>query len=193
MRRLNPKTNQPFKRGELREDGKVFWQYVKKTIKNDGFFAETWITTETFNTHLANQKIAKKEHQKTKYGHLVKMIGAIRHRAKKKNIPFDIDVEYLELIATDGCPIFHTVFDWGLDKKGGGKNRPSLDRIIPELGYIKGNVAFISKWANIIKSDATEKELYAIADWLHEARKNAKKKSNAPLPARDGRKSKNHT
>jgi hypothetical protein len=110
-------------------------------------------------------------YKKTKRGHLSSYLSDSKQRAKEKNLPFDLDLKYLESITTDACPIFKTPFDWGRDSKGQGNERPSLDRIIPELGYVKGNVAFISMWANSIKQDATEKELYAVADWIHERRK----------------------
>ena len=113
----------------------------------------------------------KKEYQKTKRGHLSSYLSDSKQRAKEKNLPFNLTLEYLESITVESCPIFKTSFDWGRDNKGQGNERPSLDRIIPELGYIKGNVAFISMWANSIKQDATEKELYAVADWIHERRK----------------------
>jgi hypothetical protein len=47
-----------------------------------------------------------------------------------------------------------------------GDCSPSLDRINPELGYIKGNVAVISHRANRIKNNATANELENIAKWL---------------------------
>jgi hypothetical protein len=62
-----------------------------------------------------------------------------------------------------------------------------LDRIIPELGYVKHNVVFISNRANSIKNDATERELYDVADWLHERTKevlNAIKKKSTQLSKR---------
>jgi hypothetical protein len=43
---------------------------------------------------------------------------------------------------------------------------PSLDRIDPKKGYVKGNVAVISYKANRIKQDATPEELEAVASWL---------------------------
>jgi hypothetical protein len=79
--------------------------------------------------------------------------------------------------------VFKTPFVWG-QGKGHNPFRPSIDRVVPELGYVKGNLAFISMKANTIKQDVTEKELYAVADWLHEARKkvlNATKNSTAPV------------
>lgn len=97
-----------------------------------------------------------------------------KNRARRKNVPFDLDKEYLLSIAGDCCPIFKTSFIWKTSGLGKGRtepNSPSLDRIIPELGYVKGNMVFISHLANKIKQDATEKELYAVADWLHEKRK----------------------
>lgn len=39
---------------------------------------------------------------------------------------------------------------------------PTIDRIINDLGYVKGNVIVISWRANRIKSDATLAELKAI-------------------------------
>jgi hypothetical protein len=127
----------------------------------------------------------RKNRVKTKNGHLGSYLSSIKSRAKQKNVAFDLDIEHLKSIATEACPIFNVTFDWGQDNKGQGNYRPSLDRIIPELGYIKGNVCFISFKANSIKSDATEKELYAVADWLNKARKkvlNAKKNTTAPVP-----------
>lgn len=41
-----------------------------------------------------------------------------------------------------------------------------MDRVIPELGYVKGNVEIISYRANRLKNDATYHELRAISLWL---------------------------
>ena len=43
---------------------------------------------------------------------------------------------------------------------------PSLDRINPKRGYVEGNVALICFRCNKIKSDATQRELRMIADWM---------------------------
>lgn len=47
-------------------------------------------------------------------------------------------------------------------------NSPSLDKIQPVLGYIKGNVQVISNRANMIKSNASARELRMIAEYLEE-------------------------
>ena len=55
------------------------------------------------------------------------------------------------------CPVFGTKLDWGMN--GLTNNSPSLDRINPKLGYIKGNVTMMSHLANIMKSNATPEQL----------------------------------
>ena len=134
------------------------------------------------------QETRKKFHQ-TKRGHVLNYINKAKLRAKRKNLAFDLDLEYVLNIAPDKCPVFGTEFVWGRYQGGQHRQTPSLDRVVPELGYIKGNVVFISLWANMIKSDATDKELYAVADWLHDKRKevleNVKPKSVAPVSDED--------
>jgi len=44
MKRLNPKTGNPFKRGDLDEEQNYFWSYVKNKKLIDGYFFETWIS-----------------------------------------------------------------------------------------------------------------------------------------------------
>ena len=132
----------------------------------------------------------EKARRATKRGHITRFVGKAKERAKAELLPFNIDADYLESIAPDECPVFKVKFTWG---QSNGKNpyRPSLDRIVPELGYVKGNVAFISLKANIIKQDITENELYAVADWLHDERKkvlNAEQNKSTPVPTKRARK-----
>lgn len=57
-----------------------------------------------------------------------------------------------DIIIPETCPMLGIKLEFGFDKQGGNFNSPSLDRIIPELGYTKGNVMVISKRANMIKT-----------------------------------------
>ena len=43
-----------------------------------------------------------------------------------------------------------------------------MDRIVPEKGYVKGNVEIISSKANNTKSIGTSEDLYRVADRLYE-------------------------
>lgn len=125
-----------------------------------------------------------RQYRSTKKGHMTTFLSQAKRRARSKGIDFDLDTEYLLSIAPDKCPVFGFKFVWG--RKPGKRDfkGPSLDRIVQEQGYVKGNVAFISLKANMIKQNVTENELYAVADWLHDKRKevlNAIKKQSSPI------------
>jgi len=91
----------------------------------------------------------------------MRKLSGVRTRATKNNLPFDLTCEYLESIWTDTCPVTGRVF-----VIGDPKDAPSLDRLIPEKGYVKGNVAWISRRANTIKNDASLEDLEMIVRWL---------------------------
>lgn len=56
--------------------------------------------------------------------------------------------------------------DYALKGKSGPQpDSPSIDRIIPALGYVKGNVIVVSQRANTIKNNATPEELRRVADF----------------------------
>jgi len=95
------------------------------------------------------------------------MTCAARTRAKKKGLAFDIDAAYLRSIVTENCPILGVKLEWSTLRGHGSKlfpNSPSLDRIVPERGYIKGNVWIISHRANTIKSNASHEELKLVTE-----------------------------
>jgi hypothetical protein len=90
------------------------------------------------------------------------MIQGARKRARKKGLPFDLVLE--DIIIPTHCPVLGIP----LERSSGvsGPKSPSLDRIVPELGYVKGNVVVISNKANTIKTNATPEEVLAVALWL---------------------------
>jgi hypothetical protein len=64
------------------------------------------------------------------------------------------------------CPALRIPLVWG--GEGGRSNSPSLDKKVPALGYVRGNVAFMSNKANQIKSNATTEEVFRVANFLKE-------------------------
>jgi hypothetical protein len=87
------------------------------------------------------------------------MVRRAKSRAEIKNVPFNItwkDVDYVNI-----CPILGIPLNWGETSNEGGRNidTPSLDRINPKLGYVKGNVRIISTLANMMKSSATKEQI----------------------------------
>lgn len=96
------------------------------------------------------------------------LLSSIKSRATSRGIPFDLDEEYLaSIIPPDAiCPI--TLRKMVRGKKGTNKaNWMSVDRIVPALGYTKGNVAIISHAANAMKQDCSDPAVFRrLADWI---------------------------
>ena len=83
-------------------------------------------------------------------------------RAKNKNIPIDITVD--DIIIPECCPILGIKLFSGINIAC--DNSPTIDRIKPELGYVKGNIQVLSYRANMLKSNATIEELEKVLEHL---------------------------
>jgi hypothetical protein len=91
------------------------------------------------------------------------MLKAAKERAGKAGVPFELTED--DILIPTFCPVFGIRLERKLGSKGPGNASPSLDRIIPERGYVPGNVVVISNRANRAKSDLTSSELRALADF----------------------------
>ena len=83
-----------------------------------------------------------------------------KSRAKQFGIPFNISVE--DIIVPDICPVLGIPIVHHQGRKGYHPNSPSIDKIDPGLGYVKGNVRMISARANLLKNNASIEELEAV-------------------------------
>lgn len=90
---------------------------------------------------------------------------AAKDRSNKSGIPFDIEVS--DVVIPEVCPILGIELICGVGSgKGSQPGSMSLDKIVPELGYVKGNVQVICFKANSMKRDATKEELIKFANWI---------------------------
>jgi len=55
---------------------------------------------------------------------------------------------------------------WCEQNKIAANNSPSLDKYDPKLGYVSGNVFWVSYRANRIKFDASLAEIEALVNWM---------------------------
>jgi hypothetical protein len=81
-----------------------------------------------------------------------------KYRAEQKAIPFNISHEYLIGLweGSEGkCKISNRSFDLTPTAKFGqvNMNAPSIDRIIPKLGYVQGNVRLVTYHVNVALSE----------------------------------------
>jgi hypothetical protein len=148
VRRQNPATLKPFVIGDRDDKGRYFVSYHNYSY-DKVFFNEQWASEARWHRlHIANT------------------VATARKRAIKKNVAFDIDANYAQSIyPKDGiCPALGILMSWG--SKYDRSTSPSLDRLLPDIGYIKGNVFWISSRANVIKNDASIDELQLVVAWL---------------------------
>lgn len=87
-----------------------------------------------------------------------------KQRAYDRKLPFDIDPS--DIVIPTHCPVFGIA----LARHGGSikmaDESASLDKLIPERGYVKGNIAVISMRANRIKNNGTAIEHDKISAWM---------------------------
>jgi hypothetical protein len=91
-----------------------------------------------------------------------KLFHSARKRAYSTGVPFNIKVS--DIFVPNLCPCLGIPLIRG--QRVICNNSPTLDRIVPELGYVKGNVWVISSRANRIKTNASLAELKLIATAL---------------------------
>lgn len=88
------------------------------------------------------------------------MLSSAKKRARISGVPFALTADDIEI--PERCP----VLGMRLRQSSTGRaqpSSPSLDRIVPSKGYVKGNVLVVSSRANTIKGNATPAELRAVA------------------------------
>lgn len=119
-----------------------------------------------FNKPMPNRKMCEccaayyVERRRTKP--LERLVSSAKFRAKRDGIRFTIKAS--DVVMPTHCPIFGTK----IETQAGSSRMaaPSLDRLVPKLGYIPGNVSIISWRANTIKNDGSAEEHEAIAQYI---------------------------
>lgn len=87
------------------------------------------------------------------------MLNCCRKAAKAQDIPFNLEPG--DIVVPTHCPALG--FPLTITEGGRTDSSPSVDRIIPKLGYVKGNIVVVSWRANRIKNDSTPAELARLA------------------------------
>jgi hypothetical protein len=128
---------------------------ARKRYHEKGFAAKREYDAERRKDpeHVARRKQYMLNRKLTNWA--VAVLPFIKSRAKKKGLSFNITADDIPL--PDVCPIFGTKLIIGIGKQG--NDSPSIDRIDPAKGYVKGNVVVISQRANSLKREASLADL----------------------------------
>jgi hypothetical protein len=91
------------------------------------------------------------------------MLYSAKQRAKQSNLEFNLEINDIQI--PERCPVLGITLERG-NTNADKDSSPSLDKILPEKGYVKGNVQVISNLANRMKSNATFAQMVAFANWV---------------------------
>lgn len=140
-------------------------------------YCRNTLAIDTFNTH-PNQKdgynnvcrpcASFRWKEKIDQRRLPYLLNRVRSSARDKGLPFNLKLE--DIVIPSHCPVLGIELEFGKSstEKSWRDNSPSLDRIVPELGYVKENVIVVSYRANRIKNDATIEELQKVANFYYQ-------------------------
>lgn len=111
----------------------------------------------------------RRAYQRDRYKSLsqaAKVLYRAQGRAQRKKLAFDLDESDTQV--PEFCPVLPWIKLEPNNKKFGSPFSPSIDRIDPEKGYVKGNVRVISWRANKLKADASIEEMERILAYMKE-------------------------
>jgi hypothetical protein len=94
-----------------------------------------------------------------------KLLRDLKTRAKKEGVPFNLKRD--DIVIPKVCPILGVkLIAYGQEFKNRSNNSATMDRIVPSLGYVRGNVQVISFRANRLKNNATLDEIRKIVAYM---------------------------
>ena len=186
MKRPNPATGLPFKKGDVRENGDVFYQYRKIIRQGTGYYAEYWLTPERFKRHnftdrSGNKRTANKL-ASTLLTHARSRCFGCPSRVASGRMPTNgnvtISLDWLiERIENGICEATGDK----LTTQTRQPNTASLDRIDPNNpDYTPENSRIVTWQFNNMKGAYSDEEFIRVAKQLE----TIKKKSTAPIPTR---------
>lgn len=126
-------------------------EFYKDPLNSDGYKKACKICYRKTYSTKSNKRKSPTKH----------WLNTIKNRAKQNRLAFNLTVE--DLVIPHVCPVLGILL---VRTSTQTDNSPSVDRIVPSLGYVKGNVCIISLRANRLKSCATADELQKLFEYV---------------------------
>jgi hypothetical protein len=134
------------------------WHHSHKGEANERRSAHYYADHEL---HKENQKVRNYDARLTHPWRA--LLHGARARALKKKVPYALTKEWAMETWTGRCAVTNVEFKLGLREWGPKAFSPSIDRIVPSLGYVPGNCRFVLWMVNAFKYDGTDEDMIAIA------------------------------
>lgn len=132
---------------------------ISEKLKNTEGKTEEIVGKENYKKVLESANMRYKNNKSNPEYRKLANFKSRKSTAKKEGIPFTILFEEIEY--PTHCPLTGIKLNYIDGNKA--YDSPSIDRLIPELGYIKGNVKIISGLANRMKGLASKEECLQFA------------------------------
>jgi len=136
-----------------------------RTAKKENKCAESYCGKDSPGRTYCNTCRSRRMKDNNLVGYL---FNVLRNHARGRNILFLLSLPHYELIVTTS--------DY-LTKRGRGAEDLTIDRIIPELGYIDGNIQVLTNSANVKKRNR-DNEIWPKRKYNHEQ---AKQRAGTPF------------
>lgn len=151
------------KRKDYYENNKE--EVLEKNRKNYEAHKEEYLEYKKEYYQENKEHYSKLDKENRKNNPVKYLLKAAKKRAKEKGLPFNISEN--DIVIPEVCPILGIVIEIGNTLEDRDSS-PSLDKIIPELGYVKGNVKVISFRANSLKRDGHIEDFEKIVEYIKE-------------------------
>jgi hypothetical protein len=148
-------------------------EYAKRQRKQSRLWAKDNPTRYTDKVKAAQKRWyainkdeqAKKAFQRRMADPVAYLLKSAKRRAEQEGIPFHLTPADIRIPHV--CPVLGITLAFNTGSIA--SSSPSIDRVVPHLGYVPGNIRVISARANRIKTNATPDELLAVARYAKEA------------------------
>ena len=159
----------PYKDSQRRKD--YMKRYNKEYREKNPDYWKNWKATDPEK----RKEYVKKSYQKHRTARIAKckswrmanigydLILKARRRCEIKDIPFDLDRDWVEARFTGYCELSEQLFEFDSPRN---PFACSLDRINSAQGYTKNNCRFILLGLNMLKGTGTDWDMFKIADAL---------------------------
>lgn len=148
--------------------------YHKKRYKGP-FVCSRKCRGELLKTHYSGKQNPNYRYEDELTKFLAVRVNDIKRRSFEKNIPFDLTVDFMKelydnqkgLCYYSQIPMKLTSTNWKM-KGQADIDAMSVDKIIPELGYTKGNISLCCSGINKLKGNTSPEELKYFLQQLKE-------------------------
>lgn len=106
------------------------------------------------------EKVKPLQEQKRRENYEWYIWNSLRSRSKRRGLEFNLEVS--DIVIPEYCPYLKQPIT-RLVGEGRSDWNPSVDRVDPNKGYVKGNIEVMSDKANRMKNNASAEELVLFA------------------------------